>query len=56
MTGLSHESLENAYAVPAKALEKLADSVESREAKRLLAASEQVAHVAREKAPREEES
>ena len=44
-----HQSIEDAYRPPADMLDRLPDSVERREAKRLLDCSQEIAHVARER-------
>jgi hypothetical protein len=55
MSELSHQDLERAFKPATEAISRLPESVEKREAKRLLAAAEQVAHIGRERRPETQE-
>jgi hypothetical protein len=49
---LTNEQIEGAFAVPTEILKRLPDSIESREAGRLVRIAEELAHEARDRAPR----
>jgi hypothetical protein len=49
---LTNEQIEGAFAVPTVILKRLPDSIESREAGRLVRIAEELAHEARDRAPR----
>jgi hypothetical protein len=49
---VSHEQIEGAFGVPTEILSRLPDSIESREAGRLVKIAEDLTHQARERAPR----